>query len=49
MRGSWHVARIGEKMNACRLLEDNPEGKRRLGRPRCKLVDNIKMDGGGVD
>ena len=21
-----------------------PEGKRPLGRPRCRLVDNIKMD-----
>jgi hypothetical protein len=22
----------------------NPEGKRELGRPRCRWVDNIKMD-----
>jgi hypothetical protein len=33
-----------EKMNACRLLMGNPEGKRPLGRPRIRLVDNIKMD-----
>jgi hypothetical protein len=39
-----HIARIGEKRNECRILVENPEGKRPLGRPRCKLVDNIKID-----
>jgi hypothetical protein len=39
-----HVARIGEKRNAYRLFVDNPEGKRPLGRPRRRWVDNIKMD-----
>jgi hypothetical protein len=34
----------GEKGNACRLLEGNPEGKRPLGRSRRRWVDNIKMD-----
>jgi hypothetical protein len=34
----------GEKMNAYRILVGKPEGKRPLGRPRCKSVDNIKMD-----
>jgi hypothetical protein len=34
----------GEKMNAYRLLVGKPEGRRPLGRPRCRLVDNIKMD-----
>jgi hypothetical protein len=34
----------GEKMNAYRLLVGKPEGKRPLGRPRCRWVDNIKMD-----
>jgi hypothetical protein len=29
-----HVARMGEKMNACRLLVRKPEGKRPLARPR---------------
>jgi hypothetical protein len=38
---------MGE-MNACRLLEGKPEGKRPLGRPRCRWVDNIKMDLGEV-
>jgi hypothetical protein len=30
-------------MNACRILVGKPEGKRPLGRPRRKWVDNIKM------
>jgi hypothetical protein len=29
-----HVIRMGEKMNACRILVGEPEGKRPLGRPR---------------
>jgi hypothetical protein len=32
------------KRNACRILVGKPEGKRPLGRPRCRWVDNIKMD-----
>jgi hypothetical protein len=35
---------MGEKRNVCRLLVGKPKGKRRLGRPRCKWIDNIKMD-----
>jgi hypothetical protein len=31
-----------EKRNAYRILVGKPEGKRPLGRPRCKWVDNIK-------
>jgi hypothetical protein len=31
-------------MNAYRILVENPEGKRPLGRPRRRWVDNIKMD-----
>jgi hypothetical protein len=34
---------MGEKRNAYRILVGNPEGKRPLGRARCRLVDNIKM------
>jgi hypothetical protein len=37
-----------EKRNGCRLLVGKPEGKRPLGRPRRKWVDNIKMDLGEV-
>jgi hypothetical protein len=44
MRWAGHVARMGEKRNANRLLVGKPEGKRPLGRPRCKWVDNIKMN-----
>jgi hypothetical protein len=35
---------MGEKRNVYRLLVENPEGKRPLGRPRRKWMDNIKMD-----
>jgi hypothetical protein len=34
----------GEKRNAYRILVGKPEGRRPLGRPRRKWVDNIKMD-----
>jgi hypothetical protein len=39
-----HVARMGEKKNAYRLLVGKLEGKRPLGRPQRKWVDNIKID-----
>jgi hypothetical protein len=35
---------MGEKSNACRILVGKPGGKRPLGRPRRRWVDNIKMD-----
>jgi hypothetical protein len=35
---------MGEKRNAYRILVGKPEGKRLLGRPRRRWVDNIKMD-----
>jgi hypothetical protein len=35
---------MGEKRNACRKLEGNPEGKRPLGRRRRRWMDNIKID-----
>jgi hypothetical protein len=34
MRWVGHVARMGEKRNAYRLLVGKPKGKRPLGRPR---------------
>jgi hypothetical protein len=33
-----------EKRNACRILVGKPEEKRPIGRPRCKGVNNIKMN-----
>jgi hypothetical protein len=48
MRWAGHVARMGEKRNVYRLLVGKPEGKRPLGRPRCRWVDNIRMDLGEV-
>jgi hypothetical protein len=44
MRWAGHAARIGETMNAYRILVGKPDGKRPLGRPRCRWVDNIEMD-----
>jgi hypothetical protein len=34
----------GEKRNVYKLLLGKPEGKRPLGRPRCRWDDNIEMD-----
>jgi hypothetical protein len=48
MRWLGHVARMGEKRNAYRLLVGKPEVKRPLGRPRRRWVDNIRMDPGEV-
>jgi hypothetical protein len=35
---------MGEKRNVYRLLVGKPEGKRPLGRPILRFIDNIKMD-----
>jgi hypothetical protein len=48
MRWAGLVARMGKKRNAYRLLVGKPEGKRPLGRPRRRRVDNIGMDLGEV-
>jgi hypothetical protein len=44
MRWVGHAARIGKERNECRILVGKPEGNRPLGRPRCRWVDNIKID-----
>jgi hypothetical protein len=44
MRWAGHVARMGETRNAYRILVGKPEGKRPLGRPKRRWMDNIKMD-----
>ena len=38
------MARMGEDREVDRVLVGKPEGKRPLGRPRCRWEDNIKMD-----
>jgi hypothetical protein len=44
MRWAGYVTRMGEKRNACMILVGKPEGKRPLGTPRRRWLDNIKMD-----
>jgi hypothetical protein len=39
---------MGKKRNTCRILVGKPKGKRTLGRPRLRWVDNIKMDVRGI-
>ena len=39
----FHVARMGEDRGVYRVLVGKPEGKRPLGRPKCRSVDNIRM------
>ena len=44
MRWECHIACMGERRGAYRVLVKNPEGKRPLGRPRLRWEDNIKID-----
>jgi hypothetical protein len=44
MRWAGDVARMEEKRNAYRIFLGKPEGKRPLGRPTRRWVDNVKMD-----
>jgi len=44
MRWAGHVARMGQERGVYRVLVGKPEGKRPLGRPRRRWVDNIRMD-----
>jgi hypothetical protein len=44
MSRAGHVARMGEKRNAYKVFVEKREGKRPLGRPRRRWVNNIKMD-----
>ena len=44
MKWAVHVECIGERRGVYRVLLGKPEGKRPLGRPRSRWVDNIKMD-----
>ena len=44
LRWAGHVALMGERGGAYRVLVGSPEGKRALGRPRRRWNVNIKMD-----
>jgi hypothetical protein len=44
IKKNGHVARMGEERAVYRVLVGKPEGKRPLGRPRRRWVDNIRMD-----
>jgi hypothetical protein len=39
---AWHVARMGGKRNAYRLLVEKPEEKRPLGRSECRWVVKLR-------
>jgi len=43
-RWAGHVVRMGEERGVYRVLVGKPEGKRPLGRPRRRWVDNIRMN-----
>jgi transposase len=43
MRWVGHVACMGEGRGVYTVLVGRPEGKRPLGRPRCRWEDNIKL------
>jgi hypothetical protein len=47
-RWAGHVAGIVEKRNVYRLLVGKPEGKRPLGRPRRRWIENIAIDFIGI-
>jgi hypothetical protein len=49
MRWAGHVAQIGQKKIAFRLLGLKPEGKKPIGRSRRGWVDNIKIDLGEIE
>jgi len=54
MRWVGHVALMGERWRVYRVLVGKCEGKRPLGRPRCRWEGNIKINlqqvgSGGMD
>jgi len=44
MRWAGYVPCMGEDRGVYRVLVGKPEGKRPLGRPRCRWVNNIRVD-----
>jgi hypothetical protein len=54
VRWAGNVVHMGERRDVYGVLVGKSEGKRPLGRPRCRWEDNIKMDlqevgSGGMD
>jgi len=54
MGWTGHVANMGERRGAYKILAGKLEGRRQLGRPKRRWEDNIKMDlhevgCGGID
>jgi hypothetical protein len=43
MRWAGHVASVVERRRVYGVLVGRPEGKRPLGRPKCRQTDNIKI------
>jgi hypothetical protein len=44
LRLAEHIARVGARRSAYRIVVGKPEGRRPLGRPRRRWEDNIRMD-----
>jgi hypothetical protein len=48
MRWAEHVARMGEEREVCRVLVENPEGKRPVGKPRRRWKNGNRMNLRGI-
>jgi hypothetical protein len=44
MRWAGHVTSMGEERKAYKVLAEKPEGKKPLGRARCRWENGIRMD-----
>jgi hypothetical protein len=44
MKWTGHVSGMGERSGVYRVFVEKPEGKRSLGRPRCRWEDNIRAN-----
>jgi hypothetical protein len=42
LRWAGHIARVADMRNACSICVRYPEGKRRLGRPKHRRINNKK-------
>jgi hypothetical protein len=43
-RSAGNIACMGKMRNVYKILDDKPERKRPVGRPRRRYEDNIRMD-----